>query len=879
VLALLLATSAAAMADDKENLIRFDIPQQRADLALTLFAEQADLTLVFPYDDLRDKTANPLIGRYTVLEGAAVLLEGTGFEPKFSRRLVMSIAAVEPSGTEGDDMRRERKGMFAGMVSAVLSVFTAQNATGQEAVGARQAKALEEIIVTAQKREEQYLDVPVAVSTISGEVLDMAQTTEFQDLVQVSPSITYNQTADQRGVGVLIRGIGTTAFQTAVEPTVSTVVDGVTMGRTVQFISDLVDIERVEVLRGPQGTLFGKNASAGLINVVTKRPSEVFESTVRFTATDDDAFGVHAQLSGPLSDRIRGRISAYSKEFDGFMRNSLTGETINGDESAGVRAKLEFDLTDNANLLLIGDYSRQDRDCCSVVPSVRGTSGAYDFDWQDLDVNERNDAAPFGTPAFSDTETSGISAELNVNFENFVFTSITAYRGFNLETQQDVDMLPYTEPTYARFLFTSNGATNGGDQEQTQFSEELRIATTAWDNFDLTAGLFYWDQEVLRYFEREVMLCNDPAEDPALSYDPAVTPCNEPFIPFGFMDTDVDTTNWAMFGQANWHFADSWTASLGLRYTQDELDVYINRQTSVSGPAVPPSFEGGNSTDENNLSGKVSLQWNATDLVMFYGSYAEGYKSPAFDLIFGATAQRLSTAVPPETSEAWELGMKSELFDRSLRVGITAFHTTFDDLQGQGTIPGQVGFFLTSAGTAITRGIEVDFTTRPVPNLLLNGGLAYVDAYFDEYPDGPCYFGQTDATGCVGGVQNLAGADIPNSPDWKAAIQARYDVELAAFFDLFVNANYRWQDGTVGNLNQDARLDHESYGIFDLTVGLDSDDGRWTAQVFAKNLFDRFYEDLRTDLGTFDPGGVGHYLSRDATRYVGAQFEYRFGGQ
>ncbi len=734
---------------------------------------------------------------------------------------------------------------------------------------------LEEIIVTAQKVAQQYLEVPVAVSTVTGEVLDMAKVTQFQDLVQVSPSVTYNQTGDQRGVGVLVRGIGTTSFLTAVEPTVSTVVDGVTLGRTAQFISNLVDIERVEVLRGPQGTLFGKNASAGLINVITKRPSDEFEGSIRANVTDDDGWGIQAQVAGPLSDAVRGRISAFTKEFDGFINNTVNGDTLGGYESFGFRGKLEFDIGNSANLLLIGDYSEQDRDCCAFVPTDLGASPAYAFDFQGITVNEENVSAPIGIEPgdFSDTESSGLSAELTVEFENFVLTSITAYRGFTLESQQNVDMIPYTEPTYARLLFLSNGATNGGDQEQSQFSQELRIHTTASDTFNLTAGLFYWDQSVERYFERELAICAAPGFDPALSPDPADTPCLFGVTGFAFMNTDVDTENWALFGQADWRLADTWTATLGLRYTQDDLAYSIDRQST--GPAVPPPFQGSGQTDESNLSGKLALMWDVSDTTMLYGSYAEGYKAPAFDLVFGADAERLSNPVAPETSEAWEFGMKAE-FDR-LRLGLTAFHTTFKDLQGQGTIPGEIGFFLTSAGTALTQGLEFDFTAKPTANLLLNGGIAYIDATYDEYPSGPCHSGQTEAQGCVGGVQDLKGKDIPNSPDLKVAVQARYDAELNATVGLYVIAGYRWQDDTVANVNQDPRLDHVSYDIFDLTVGLESDDGRWTASIFAKNLFDNFYEDLRIESDVLSPGMVGHYLSRDAWRYIGAQFDYRFG--
>jgi len=543
-----------------------------------------------------------------------------------------------------------------------------------------------------------------------------------------------------------------------------------------------------------------------------------------------------------------------------------------------VRGKLEIDLCDRTNLLLTADWSKQDRDCCAVVPVIKGTSAAYAFDWQDITIGRRNDEAPFGTKFMSNTKTDGISAELNIDFEKFVLTSITAYRGFELKGQIDADMIPYTEPTYARRLFTSNGTSgiNPGTQEQTQFSEELRIATNSDGAVDLTAGLFYWDLSVDRYFERQVMVCNDPVEDPAnLSYDPTLTPCNDALIAFGYMNSNVTTKNWAAFGQASWQLADDWTATLGLRYTQDDVSFWINRESPQPGPAVAPSFSGSNSTDESNLSGKLSVQWNFGDNVMLYGSYAEGYKAPGFDRIFLTGANRLNP-VPAETSQAWEMGMKGE-FDR-LRFGLTAFHTTFHDLQSRGTRPDDVGFFLVSAGEAITQGIELDITAKPMPNLLLNGGLAWVDAHFQDYSNAPCYSGQTSAEGCIGGVQDVSGKDIPNSPDLKASFQAPYDIELTAPFDMFATGNYRWQSESAGNLNQDPLLDHDSYGIFDLTVGVEADSGRWSAQIFAKNLFDTFYEDLRTSNNIFDPGGVAHYLARDSRRYVGVQFEAHFGG-
>jgi iron complex outermembrane receptor protein len=586
----------------------------------------------------------------------------------------VSIAAIDESRTEGKKMGRGN-GFFAGVIAAALWLFGSPTATGQEGATERTRSAmLEEIVVTAQKREQRYLDVPVSVSTFSGDTLDLAKVTEFQDLVQISPSVTFNQTGDQRGVGVLIRGIGTTAFQTAVEPTVSVVVDGVTLGRTVQFLSDLNDIERVEVLRGPQGTLFGKNASAGLINVITKRPSESLEGSFRSSVTDDDSYEVSGSISGPLMDNVRGRVSAYTKEYDGWGKNLFTGNDINGDESWGIRGKLDIDFSDTVNLYLI-DASEQDRNCCSFLAETSGDRFVrWDYEQYgiSLDNNEKNNVTLDAQDGFSNTDTIGLSGELTIDFEYFVLTSITAYRNFELETNQGIDGMPYDTPTYGRFLFNANGAFGDGNQEQDQFSQELRITTTGWDDVTLTAGLFYFDQTVDRYFYREALLCVAPsAGDTSLSPDPSLTPCNVFLSPSGFFDSTVKTENWAAFGQADWRFADRWMASLGLRYTEDDIAVDFVRETTP-GPAVPPSSSGSNQVDDSDVTGKISLQYDATDEMMVYGSYSQGYKAPAFDLIFSATPERIAEAVPAEESEAWELGMKGEFFDER-RIGRVHF--------------------------------------------------------------------------------------------------------------------------------------------------------------------------------------------------------------
>jgi iron complex outermembrane receptor protein len=752
--------------------------------------------------------------------------------------------------------------------AAAISLTTAPFITHAET----EYEGLEEIVVTAQKREQDYLEVPVSVSTVTGEVLDIIQADNFQDLEQVSASITHTQSHGMRGNGVLIRGIGTTAFQSGVEPTVSTVVDGVVLGRTGSFLNDLVDIERVEVLRGPQGTLFGKNASGGLVNVVTARPTDVFEGMLRLTATDDDQQIVEGTVSGSLSDTVNGRLSVYWKEFDGFIENRFTGETINGDESQGFRGKLDISLSDRANLLLIADYSEQERNCCATTVRNVGTVPQFlpllGFDLTSLELGDDNNEVLLGSDTISDTDQGGLSAELAIDFDNWSLTSVTAYREWTHDAEQDVDNLPFTEPTYGRLLITSNGGTT----EQDQISQELRLTSTGFEDIDITAGLFLWRQDISRYFQREIQICGAPGFDPMLPPD---TSCAFGLTQFGFFDTDLTFDNSAIFGQVDWHTSDALTLTAGLRLTRDELDFDFDRPTDpIAFPDVPPLTTSGGD-DDTDLSGKLAAKWRIGDAASAYVSYTRGYKAQGFDIIFGLTPDR-ARPVDPETSDSFEAGYRAELFDRRLRLGVTAFHTTYDDYQGQAFDADQGAFILTSAGSVVTRGVEIDFTAKPIPNLLLNGGVSFTDAYYDEFENGPCWTRQTEAQGCIAGIQDLTDEDVPNSPDVKVTLQGRYDVALDAPVNLYLAGAYRWQDDAVSAVNQRPSLDIDSYSVLDLSVGVVSQDSNWEASIFIKNVLDDDYTNVLFE-SVFDAGdGTSQFLNRDFERYIGGTFTYRF---
>ena len=750
-------------------------------------------------------------------------------------------------------------------------------ATASATSFAQGSLALEEIIVTSQKREQNYLDVPVSVSTFTGELLDVAKVTEFKDLVQVSPSVTFTQTGDQRGVGVLIRGIGTTAFQIAVEPTVATVVDGITLGRTAQSVMDLDDIERVEILRGPQGTLFGKNATGGLLMIKTNDPTEEFEGKIKATVTDDDGYAVSAVVSGPLSDSMRGRLSAYTKEFDGFGTNPFLGVDINGDESSGMRAKLAIDISDRTELMLIADYAKQDRNCCdNFFSGAEGASAAIvtnTYAAFGATIGEKNTVWLDATETFSNTKTWGLSAEFNVELDKWRFVSVTGYRGFNLETDQGVDGLPYLAGVNLApdkmngtpiLALDTNGAAGGsfagasmpgGDQEQKQFSQEFRLESNNWERMQVTLGGFYWDQKVDRYFQRiSYFLGNGPA--------------------YGWMDAEADTTSWALFANGEYQLTEDLTIFGGLRYTDDDVSAGIVRTTPAPGVAVPGGATASNSTTESDVSGKIGLQYNLNESWMIYGSAGTGYKGPAYDLIFASNQERLANAIPPEDVTAYELGIKGEFWDGRARLGATLFHTSYDNLQGQGFDQERLAFLLVSAGEAVTEGLEVDLTLKPTPNWLINMGYAYTDATYESYPKGECYPGQSAAEGCVGGQQDLSGHQIANAPKNKFTMQTRLDFDLGGSFVPYIGGSYRYQSESPSDYTNDPKTLRESYGILDLNAGVEAADGMWQVEVFVKNATDKFYTDRPGYSGLL--GGYQSFLTRDAWRYAGVEATYRF---
>ncbi|MGB3455987.1 MAG: TonB-dependent receptor [Litorimonas sp.] len=781
-------------------------------------------------------------------------------------------------------------GLLRGCAAIAMSASLALPAMAQVA-------EVDEIIVTATKRAESLQDVPVAVTALSGDLLNDVGIGAVETLAAIAPSVTFTQSTNDQNNSVNIRGIGTSVFSQGVEPSVSIVVDDVVLARQAIGFQDLVDIQQVEVLRGPQSTLFGKNASAGVIAVTTQAPSAEPSGRVDLSATDDGEYAIGASLSGPVGETVGARLTGYYKEFDGHIDNA-DGRDLNGYENWGLRGKVLFQPSDAFDLTLIGDYRQSDQDCCIYV--LRDTSqaanpaqaGALAGLVAPVQISQENADSSVNAPVFNDSEQWGVSAKAEYDFASgFTATSITAFRDYDFVNNLDVDSTALEDPIPGFITFDLNSGTTGIQQ----FSQELRLTSPQNDRFDYVLGAYAFLLDIDRTFQRRFEIAIPVGGGNILQINQS-----------GRFDATVDTTNLAAFASGNVYLDDKTTVFGGLRLIYEELDYTIDRDPAnvlVAGDrpfggtvGTPASVDDG--TDDTALTGEIGLRYDFNDDVQSYVRYARGYKGRGVDAGFGAPAD--VQPIEAETSDAFEAGLKTRLADGRATLNIALFHTEYDNFQEQGTVLSQdansvlnAESLLTNVGSVETTGIEVELLAQLSEYTTLQGGVSVTDATITEFPNSSCFFGQTAAQGCVpvtlsdGGtpgdpsddivsnLQDASGIRLPNAPSVKMSATLRQIVPLEASFDGFLQLNMRTQSSTNFSLAGDPATEQGAFTLFNLSAGLQSDDGDWTATIFVNNVTDQFYASniFRDPLY----GGVlSQYVPRDYSRYFGGRLTANF---
>ncbi|MFK8019747.1 MAG: TonB-dependent receptor [Pseudomonadales bacterium] len=727
--------------------------------------------------------------------------------------------------------------------------------------------ALEEVIVTSQKREQSAQDVPVALTAISADTIEKLGISQTQDLARLAPSLTVGEGDNKQNSSFRLRGVGTDVFSVGVEQSVAFIIDDVSAVQAGQAMAGLMDIERVEILRGPQSTLFGKSASAGVISVTTKAPAEEFEGSIEISATSDEEQRVQGSISGPLTDNLAYRLSGFWTDREGFIENLSTGEDVNAADSSGFRAKLQWDISDSITATL-GAYTTEEDDTCCALTWRSLDPAALVFGFVPGDIDEGITPSDTNLQFRSEdgpvehTETDGVNLKLEIGLGEFTLTSITAFDNWEFSNDGDVDF-----SNVDVFGFFTGGALTGGffseSATETEYmSQELRLASPSYDNFEYLVGLYYADVETDRTFLR----------NPGL-----------PIIPSDWAGT-VGTESMALFGQATFKFSDATSLTAGLRYNHEEITVQFTDNL-----LAPPSDVRA-TNDDDVVVGKLSLQHFLADEVMLFASYSRGYKGQAFDMTSGFTQVKADSPVAPETSDSFEIGIKSKLFDNRLLLNAVAFYTEYQDYQAQSTtvLPdGSLVVNINNVGELETSGLELEGVALINENLTISLNAAFIDATVKEFLAANCYPRQTEALGCdvrdgLGALtnqQNIIDGELPNSPDAKISLIADYQTDLTNLpFYGFANLSYVWQDSVNFSLTQNPLTRHDSYGVANISIGINDNDDRYRVTVFVNNLTDENYSSGIGDLGVLygQRVAITNNFSRASQRHAGVRLKVSF---
>jgi iron complex outermembrane recepter protein len=717
----------------------------------------------------------------------------------------------------------------------------------------REPPSLEDVIVTAQKRPENLQTVPLAVTAITADSLDQAHINNATDIGRLATSLQYAENASVRGTGFQVRGVGTQTFSNGLEQSVGTVVDGVVMARNGMGVDDLFDVDHVEVLRGPQGMLFGKNASAGVVSIVTTRPTD------QLSAEGHISFGTHNELRAgaimniPFTAQTDFRLAAFSDKRDGLVTNVFDGGKLDNHKESGVTAKLLWRSADDSlEAYVNADSSFRDEACCfwtarSVVP---GSPLANTLASAGINPRPDNLKVDLDAGGYSRSTNSGASVELSWRLGGYGLTSLSAWRIWQLRENMDSDSTPLAALNL-----------NFGRSDENQWSQELRLTSPTGGPLDYVIGLYYFDSE----------LRGNNGQEGSLSLVNAA-----PIYSRYFIATNTNESE-AAFGQATFHFTDALRLISGARYTQDEVAMdYVRSFYPGTVPSSPP-LTLQPSTSATNISWREGLEYDLWPGAMAYATVSRGYKGPGFNALQGATIAAL-TPVRPEIPTSYEMGLRMSLFERRLSLNPTLFDTRFKDFQGQffnPFVPPLGAVVVGNAGVLRTRGAELEWAMRPSAEMTFSGGVSYIDAVYQDFNGAPCWGTPATQPGCVGGVFDASGVMLQNSPKWTYRVEGRYERDLRAGLSGFVSANWYWR-GPVNYSLGDPNMIGNAYGLLGGVIGISGDDGRWQLSGYVRNLLDRSY--TGTILATpLSPGSYSQYPVEDTHRLVGIAAVYRMG--
>jgi outer membrane receptor protein involved in Fe transport len=835
-------------------------------------------------------------------------------------------------------------------ISLILGITAAFAGAQAWAADASGAPALDEIIVTAQKRSENLQDVPISVVAISAQQIKDAGITDIRNLAILTPGLTVTSEGNEAITTARIRGIGTVGDNPGLESSVGVNIDGVYRPRNGVAFGDLGEIEQIEVLYGPQGELFGKNNDAGVINVTTKRPSNTFGAMAEVTGGNFNDREFRSSVTGPLNDIMAGRLYVGFQQNSGYLQvvdgvGPSTQNNTNNRHAYNTRGQLLITPNDDVDFLLIADYAKRNESCCGAVVQYPGPfQGLVNF-FASTPIpglggkpGALGDSPLIGQPGVTRLPNSyvsyanqvakqyvrdmGISGELNWNLGFGKFTSITAWRDNTVAGGNDVD---YTGIDL--LSFPDNGNANSTDFKQ--FSEELRLAGKAGSLNWLVGGFF--NNEILstrtlgaigNQFEWYVssvasLAGGSPLPNPLLISQLTNDAPGTTFGGTGYNDGYAQTArSFALFTNETWNITQGLDLTFGLRGTEEKKTATGSYNSVGGGPGcqallnnagkvlaqpgasplfllgygcftgLNPQFTGtgfDQSNTENNLSGTVKLSYRFNEEVMTYISGANGYKAGGYNLSrvtkpatpgVGTLLDQLGltpdfdTHFPRETVESFEAGIKTTLFDKTLRLNAAVFYQKYTDFQ-LNTFTG-IQFVVTSLNKVVSKGVDVDFAwATPISGLTIAGGvtqdLTNIDNFGNALPD----FCGGPGNGCTARDNNR----LSFAPLWSGALSASYMIPFGTLgLRTSVEEKYNSSYNTGSDL--DPRKIQQGFGLLNARIGFGALDESWAIEAWGANLADKYYYAVAFD-SPFQFDTISSYLGAPRTFGLTARVKFK----
>ena len=728
-----------------------------------------------------------------------------------------------------------------------------------------------DVVVTARREAERAQDIPVAVAALPAKILEQNRAYTLADVQTLVPSMVAFQ-SNARNSSIGIRGIGVSSAADGLDTTVGVYEDGVYLGRPGMALEDLIDVDQVEVLRGPQGTLFGRNAAAGVVNITTKAPSFTPDLTAEGSYGNFNYEQLKASITGPLDDGlVAARLTAFTTHRDGVLQNIKLGTSDNSVGRSGGRLQFLFTPTPKLRIRLIADASTEDDTCCvsvlkSVLPASLGVSTASTlaaFSALGYRPVASTNFTQINSPQDMLTDQHSVSGEVDYDLGWANFTSISAWRYWHFHPLQDSDGTPLD-------IIQVNAA----QTKDNQYTQEFRLASNP-GRLSWQTGLFFFHQDLTDHY-----ILNQFGADASAFY----TLYNNlakgtPLVPGTSIaagsqyigDTRAVEDSDAAFAQANYKILDNLTLTGGLRYTY-EFKHGITDSSTVGTPYGPTSipFHDNAGTAAGNVSYLVSLSYKITPDILTYVSYSTGYQAAGLNLN-AAPAPGASIILQPENVSDVEVGVKSTFFQDSVVANFDVFSEDLTGLQANVTPVGGGKAFLANVGDISSQGVEGELDWRVTDGLTLTANGSYDDAHYTSYPNAPPPAGEPSSVV----TQNLTGKPVFQAPKWTANLIGRYEWDAGSNVRPYVQAQYSYRSSVFGDVQDSPGSLIPAYSLVNARVGARFGD-HYDASLWIENALNEVYYQTLGASSIPGAGAFGFSGLLGAPRTFGASLRVQF---